>query len=199
MAMVGRNIAHRRVWQWVRAAPRVAGPSARAALLIYAERLGRLACAQGWGWAAGAPVHEKAPPVVWPASLGSKARRLCMRGEPNPATWATWDVRVSACRGNLPVGPRLSAGAPPQGRNEPKNLLFPSLCASDGAPLPPLPPPCACVYSSPSRRTPVSAAARTPRTGYCGRRRRSDRPFRTGLQKGGLRKAAKSFTSPRLS
>ena len=45
------------------------------------------------------------------------------------------------------------------------------------------PPACRRVYSSPSRRTPVDAAARTPRTGYCGRRRRSDRPFRTGLQR----------------
>ena len=33
------------------------------------------------------------------------------------------------------------------------------------------------------RAAPRSAAARTPRTGYCGRRRRSDRPFRTGLQR----------------
>ena len=69
-----------------------------------------------------------------------------------------------------------------------KYLSFPSLCASRGLTPPHLPSPCACVYSSPSRRTPVDAAARTPRTGYCGRRRRSDRPFRTGLQKGGLRK-----------
>ena len=72
---------------------------------------------------------------------------------------------------------------PPLVGNVHRNLLFPSLCASDGAPLPPLPSPCACVYSSPSRRTPDGAAARTPRTGYCGRRRRSDRPFRTGLQR----------------
>ena len=33
------------------------------------------------------------------------------------------------------------------------------------------------------RAAPRNAAARTPRTGYCGRRRRSDRPFRTGLQR----------------
>ena len=64
-----------------------------------------------------------------------------------------------------------------------KYLSFPSLCASRGLTPPHLPSPCACVYSSPSRRTPVDAAARTPRTGYCGRRRRSDRPFRTGLQR----------------
>ena len=170
-----------RVWQWARAAPCAAGPSTRAELPIYAKRRGRPAWAQGWGWAAGAPVHEKTPPAVRPASLGSKARRPCMRGEPNPATWETWDVRASACGGNLPVGPRLSAVALPQCRNELKQLLFPDLCASRGAPLPRLPSPCGRVYSSPSRRTPVSAAARTPRTGYCGRRRRSDRPFRTGF------------------
>ena len=59
--------------------------------------------------------------------------------------------------------------------------LSPDLCASRVLPLQPLPPACRRVYSSPSRRTPDGAAARTPRTGYCGRRRRSDRPFRTGF------------------
>ena len=79
-----------RVWRWVRAAPGAANPSAGAGLPIYAERLGKPAWARRWGWAAGAPVHKKAPPVAWPASLGSKVRRPCMRGggEPNPATWA---------------------------------------------------------------------------------------------------------------
>ena len=130
----------------------------------------------------GSPVHEKAPPAVRPASLGSKARRPCMRGgEPNPATWAAWDARALACGGNLPVGPRLSAGALPQCGNELKQLLFPSLCPSCAGAAQRLPPACRRVYSSPSRRTPVDAAARTPRTGYCGRRRRSDRPFRTGF------------------
>ena len=62
-----------------------------------------------------------------------------------------------------------------------KYLSFPNLCTSHVLMPPRLPSPCACVYSSPSRRTPVDAAARTPRTGYCGRRRRSDRPFRTGF------------------
>ena len=65
--------------------------------------------------------------------------------------------------------------------NAPKLLLSPDLCASRGLMPPRLPSPCRRVYSSPSRRTPVDAAARTPRTGYCGRRRRSDRPFRTGF------------------
>ena len=68
-------------------------------------------------------------------------------------------------------------------RKLPNQSLSPSLCPSCARADTPLPPPCACVYSSPSRRTPVDAAARTPRTGYCGRRRRSDRPFRTGLQR----------------
>ena len=64
-------------------------------------------------------------------------------------------LRVLACRENLPVGPRLSAGALPQCRNEPKQLLSPNLCTSHVLTPPPLPPACACVYSSPSRRTPV--------------------------------------------
>ena len=65
----------------------------------------------------------------------------------------------------------------------PKESLSPSLCPYCARADTPLPCACACVYSSPSRRTPADAAARTPRTGYCGRRRRSDRPFRTGLQR----------------
>ena len=76
---------------------------------------------------------------------------------------------------------RLQAGQPPRPGKSPKLLLFPDLCPSCARADTPLPSPCACVYSSPSRRTPVGAAARTPRTGYCGRRRRSDRPFRTGF------------------
>ena len=67
--------------------------------------------------------------------------------------------------------------------NPPKLLLSPDLCASRGLAIERLPPACGRVYSPPSRRTPVDAAARTPRTGYCGRRRRSDGPFRTGLQR----------------
>ena len=76
---------------------------------------------------------------------------------------------------------RLQAGQPPRPGKSPKLLLFPDLCPSCAGAARRLPPACACVYSSPSRRTPVDAAARTPRTGYCGRRRRSDRPFRTGF------------------
>ena len=99
-------------------------------------------------------------------------------------------------RGGRPGAP----ASPPCGRERClKQLSFPSLCSSCAGAAPRLPSACACVYSSPSRRTPVDAAARTPRTGYCGRRRRSDRPFRTGLQKGGLRSAERPFESPRLS
>ena len=92
---------------------------------------------------------------------------------------------LRASRKWLPAGCAQVAGACFAGLpgNPSKQLSIPDLCASYGVPLTPLPPPCACVYSSPSRRTPADAAARTPRTGYCGRRRRSDRPFRTGLQR----------------
>ena len=124
---------------------------------------------------------------LWEARRGACA----CGGKPNPATWATWDVRASACGGNLPVGPRLSAGegaaqgggvlAPLRAGNAPKELLFPGLCPSCAGAAQRLPFARGLVYSSPSRRTPVSAAARTPRTGYCGRRRRSDRPFGTGF------------------
>ena len=92
---------------------------------------------------------------------------------------------LRASRKWLPAGCAQVAGACFAGLpgNPSKQLSIPDLCASDGASLQRLPCACACVYSSPSRRTPADAAARTPRTGYCGRRRRSDRPFRTGLQR----------------
>ena len=102
---------------------------------------------------------------LWEARWGACA----CGGEPNPAAWATWDVRASACRGSLPVGPRLSAGegaaqgvgvlAPLRAGNAPKPLFFPDLCASRVLPIERLPPPCACVYSSPSRRTPTCGRA----------------------------------------
>ena len=88
-------------------------------------------------------------------------------------------ARPAGQPGARACGPR----APPRLGKSPKYLLSLDLCASRGLPIERLPPPCGRVYSSPSRRTPVDAAARTPRTGYCGRRRRSDRPFRTGLQR----------------
>ena len=44
-------------------------------------REARQACmGSGVGMGCEGPMHKKAPSVVWPASLGSKARRLCMRG-----------------------------------------------------------------------------------------------------------------------
>ena len=103
--------------------------------------------------------------------------------------------RAPACGGGLPkAGPGGlvhgsrgpgAAGGPqaPRPEKPPKQSLFPGLCPSCARADPRLPPPRACVYSSPSRRTPADAAARTPRTGYCGRRRRSDRPFRTGFSR----------------
>ena len=101
---------------------------------------------------------------LWEARRGAF---VC--GGPNPATWATWDVRASACRGNLPVGPRLSAGegvaqgggvlAPLRAGNAPKQLFFPSLCPSCAGAAQRLPPPCRRVYSSPSRRTPKCGRA----------------------------------------
>ena len=111
-----------------------------------------------------------------------------------PACWAEGRIGVGA-GGHGPrggAGPYAPASASLRPRrpgrfgardpgNPPKLLLSPDLCPSCASYLPPLPPACACVYSSPSRRTPAGAAARTPRTGYCGRRRRSDRPFRTGF------------------
>ena len=92
-----------RVWQWVRAAPRAAGPSARAELLIYAKRLGKLARAQRWGWAAGPPYMRKPRlPCGLPLREARRGARAC--GGPNPATWETWDVRVLACGGTCPLG-----------------------------------------------------------------------------------------------
>ena len=63
------------------------------------------------------------------------------------------------------------------------NNHYPPTCAHPvHRPSRPCPPPApACIVLP--RAAPRSAAARTPRTGYCGRRRRSDRPFRTGLQR----------------
>ena len=129
-------------------------------------------------------------------------RRVTVGEEP----WGTCSSDVSAgaarpCGLSLGAdGPMRAAGwSASQGGNAPKYLLSPDLCPSCAGATQRLPSACACVYSSPSRRTPVDAAARTPRTGYCGRRRRSDRPFRTGLQKGGLRSAERPFESPRLS
>ena len=115
-----------------------------------------------------------------------------VRGYRSKGTGSRWSVlstRVTGPRAGAASGRghRAGAGLPrgsralPRPGKHPILLLFPILCASRGAPSPRLRPPGRRVYSSPSRRTPVSAAARTPRTGYCGRRRRSDRPFRTGF------------------
>ena len=66
--------------------------------------------------------------------------------------------------------------------NCPKNHYSPICVHPVHAPIRPCPRPApACIVLP--RAAPRCAAARTPRTGYCGRRRRSDRPFRTGLQR----------------
>ena len=44
-------------------------------------------------------------------------------------------------------------------RNAPKHLLSPDLCPSCAGAAQRLPSPCACVYSSPSRRTPTCGRA----------------------------------------
>ena len=111
-----------------------------------------------------------------PVARGARGLRMgrAMMGEGRRAVdRAQTASRDRAARRRLPAG--REGGL--------KELLSPNLCPSCAGAAQRLPSPCACVYSSPSRRTPVDAAARTPRTGYCGRRMRSDRPFRTGLQR----------------
>ena len=113
------------------------------------------------------------------------------RNKPRLSPFFEWiRVRIAPCAvrwggGNgfaRPAGqPGCRCPGLPGPENAPKYLLSPDLCASRVLPIERLPSACGRVYSSPSRRTPVDAAARTPRTGYCGRRRRSDRPFRTGF------------------
>ena len=129
-------------------------------------------------------------PPFGPASQGCLGARalLCRRGETarvrpggrgaaGGAPRAGEAGRLRNRPGPAPVAPALFLSR----ESAPKLLFFPSLCPSCAGAAQRLPPPCRRVYSSPSRRTPVDAAARTPRTGYCGRRRRSDRPFRTGF------------------
>ena len=62
------------------------------------------------------------------------------------------------------------------------NHYLPDLCPSCARADTPLPPPARARIVL-LRAAPRCAAARTPRTGYCGRRRRSDRPFRTGFSR----------------
>ena len=113
-----------------------------------------------------------------PASGGRSAGGRCLVSAPPRV-----QGRRSPARWRGPWGFAAQARPSSAGEARLKQLLSPSLCASHVLTPPRLPCACACVYSSPSRRTPVDAAARTPRTGYCGRRRRSDRPFRTGFSR----------------
>ena len=68
---------------------------------------------------------------------------------------------LRASRKWLPAGCAQVAGACFAGLpgNPSKQLSIPDLCASDGASLQRLPCACACVYSSPSRRTPKCGRA----------------------------------------
>ena len=127
------------------------------------------------------PIHEKAPPVARPASLGGKARRLCMRGGSR--------IRRRGRHGTC--GPRHAGGTCPLGRGCRRGLsrgaetalndYYSPVCVRPvQARLDACPHPAGACIVLP-RAAPRSAAARTPRTGYCGRRRRSDRPFRTGF------------------
>ena len=125
-------------------------------------------------------MHKKAPSVVWPASLGSKVRRLCMGGSRirrrgRRETCGPWHAG-----GTCPLGRGcrrgLSRGAETGLNNHSSPVcVHPVQARLNACPLPAG----ACIVLP--RAAPRSAAARTPRTGYCGRRRRSDRPFRTGF------------------
>ena len=128
-------------------------------------------------WARGPPPRRAGGRPSAYRFPGSVRRAWGRRQDPGPGGCEAAGPRCAprARHGRGPHGPRPG--------NPLKNIVFPSLCASCACADPRLPPACACVYSSPSRRTPADAAARTPRTGYCGRRRRSDRPFRTGFSR----------------
>ena len=81
-----------------------------------------------------------------------------------PWATATWLPHLRASKGaearSVGAAVALAAQArPSMAEKAPKQLLSPDLCTSRGLPLPPLPPPCACVYSSPSRRTPTCGRA----------------------------------------
>ena len=77
----------------------------------------------------------------------------------------------------------LAAQARPSSEKAVINKQYSPTCVHPvHVPIHACPPPArACIVLP--RAAPRSAAARTPRTGYCGRRRRSDRPFRTGFSR----------------
>ena len=143
-------------------------------------------------WARGPPPRRAGGRPSAYRFPGSVRRAWGRRQDPGPGGCEAAGPRCAprARHGRGPHGPRPG--------NPLKKIVFPSLCASCARADTPLPPASACVYSSPSRRTPADAAARTPRTGYCGRRRRSDRPFRTGFSRWLGRKRRLSPKPPSL-
>ena len=131
------------------------------------------------------PASPAAPGATWPGEAGA-CRRILLCG--------SWFRALHICVGRLRYGRACAApvracpagGGRPGARGGIKTRLkvsYPPTCVRlvDSRPHACPPPAGACIVLP--RAAPRSAAARTPRTGYCGRRRRSDRPFRTGLQR----------------
>ena len=102
-----------------------------------------------------------------------------------PASQGYLGARAFLCRRGETARARLARRhcVPPRGRERRLIIYHSPTCVHPvHAPIRPCPAPApACIVLH--RAAPRCAAARTPRTGYCGRRRRSDRPFRTGLQR----------------
>ena len=115
---------------------------------------------------------------LWWTANCPPSRRVSGASEPGLLARAC----PAAAAGPEPPRPRVPA-SPPCGRERCLNFHYPPTCVHLVHPLSrPCPPPApACIVLP--RAAPRCAGARTPRTGYCGRRRRSDRPFRTGLQR----------------
>ena len=124
---------------------------------------------------------------------GTLQRRLPRADVPRAAAARPARLRASKGAEARPAGAGRGACGPGPaflGRESAlNNHYLPDLCASHVPTPARLPPPARARIVLP-RAAPRCAAARTPRTGYCGRRRRSDRPFRTGFSRwlGGKRR-----------
>ena len=125
------------------------------------------------------------PGAAWPGEARA-CRRILLCG--------SWFRALHICVGRLryrracgtPVRACPVAAAGPEPGGSIKTRLKVSYSPTCVRPVHPASRPCpqpapACIVLP--RAAPRCAGARTPRTGYCGRRRRSDRPFRTGLQR----------------